>query len=120
MTMPRNASILLGAGWSLILIGLGLALYDFLAYDTTVQAQGLASIVSEMVQGNRVHNQGLMNNRLVGVVLGTGLALLGGMLLVLQGLSESASSQHRMVVLLTVLANKQGANQQDLENALGR
>lgn len=118
--MPRNASILLGAGWSLILIGLGLALYDFLAYDTTVQAQGLASIVSEMVQGNRVHNQGLMNNRLVRVVLGTGLALLGGMLLVLQGLSESASSQHRMVVLLTVLANKQGANQQDLENALGR
>lgn len=68
--MPRNASILLGAGWSLILIGLGLALYFFLAYDTTVQAQGLASIVSEMVQGNRVHNQGLMNNRLVGVVLG--------------------------------------------------
>ncbi len=52
MTIPRNTNVLIGAGWSLILIviGLGLALYFFFAYDTTVQAQGLASIVSEMVQ----------------------------------------------------------------------
>jgi len=118
--MLRNSTELLGAGWGLILIGLGVAGYFFLAYDTTVQAQGLASIVGEMVQGNRIHNEGLLNNRLCGLILGTGLALLGGILLVYQGFNESASSQHRMVVLLTVLANKQGANQQDLDDALGR
>ncbi len=118
--MPRTVFSLFGAGWALILIGLGLALFYFLAYDTTVQVQGLASIVAEMVQGDRVHNNGFLNNRLCGVVLGSTLALLGGVLLVLGGLHESASSQHRVVVLLTVLANKQGANQKDLDDALGR
>lgn len=100
----RHSSGLLTAGWGLILIGLCLALYFFLFYATNV---------------GDVENVGLLARKLGGVVVGTGLSLLGGLLVLAHSLGEGAGHAHRAVILLTVLANKQGATEKDIQNVLG-
>jgi hypothetical protein len=57
----------------LMIAGACVAGYFFLFYDTTVQgAWGPAD--------HRVHNVGLMNDRMVGVVVGIGMAVVGAIL----------------------------------------
>lgn len=102
--MQRTISPLFSAGWAFVSTGLLLALFFFLFYDTTV---------------GEIHDVGLLQNQLCGVILGVGLSVLGGLLLLLQAVTEAAGHNHRAVVLLTVLANKQGCTQEDIQRALG-
>jgi len=53
-----------------LFIGICVTLYYFLAFDTTVETSA----------GGRVHNIGLMNQRMVGLALGIGMAILGAIL----------------------------------------
>lgn len=100
----RQSTGLLNAGWAFCVVGLLLALYFFLFYATGVEG---------------VENIGLLTRKISGVVVGMGLALLGGLLIASHSLVQGSGHAHRAVILLTVLANKQGATEQDIKNVLG-
>lgn len=97
----RQSTGLLNAGWAFCVVGLLLALYFFLFY-----AAGLDSVA-------------LLTRKVCGVMVGMGLALLGGLLIASHSLVQGSGHAHRAVILLTVLANKQGATEQDIKNVLG-
>lgn len=100
----RQSSGLLNAGWGLIVIGLLLALYFFLFYGTNL---------------GTVENIGLLTRQVCGVIVGMGFTLLGGLFVASHSLGQGTGHAHRAVILLTVLANKQGATEEDIKNVLG-
>ena len=85
VTKRRNESsglrvVCLTLGPLLIVIGLALLLYFALVYDTSVPV-----IDFELRRFERVHNLGLMQNRLIGIIVGIALAA-SGLALTLVGL----------------------------------
>ena len=67
-------------GLLLLLGGLGLAGYYFLAFDTSVVTP-TTTILGTTIGGDRVNNIGLMADRQNGILIGMGCAILGAILM---------------------------------------
>ncbi|MEY2564839.1 MAG: hypothetical protein QOH88_3032 [Verrucomicrobiota bacterium] len=69
-------------GWLLIVGGLGCVIYFVLVYDTSVHIESPIDLsqFSRDVAPDRVTNLGLMQNRLIGIIVGFGFAFMGGIL----------------------------------------
>jgi hypothetical protein len=61
--------------WILI-IGIGIVAYFFLFFSTTVDVPSV-TIGGQSIRGGEVNNLGLMNDRMIGVVVGVAACLIG-------------------------------------------
>lgn len=69
-------------GLVLMVVGVLVAIYFFLFFDTSVEVPSQA-ILGTMIGGGRVNNLGLMADRQNGIIVGFGVAFIGGVVLLL-------------------------------------
>ncbi len=79
---PDSASGMGTAGAIIAAIGVAIAAYFFFIYDTSVSTESQYIQGYGTVGGQRVHNQGLMQNRLLGCVGGMVVAAIGSVMVI--------------------------------------
>lgn len=70
-------------GLLLVICGLGAAIYFFALFDTSVPVQPVDLGNGTSIGGGRVNNLGLMSDRQNGIIVGFGMAVVGGVLMVI-------------------------------------
>jgi len=76
LNAPKESNYLTTLGVIMLLVGLAVAIYFFLFFDTSVEVP-TTELFGQTFGGERVNNIGLMNQRTNGVIFGMGIAIIG-------------------------------------------